>query len=192
MLRASLVNTEKELQQILRLQKENLRGVNTEATEKEQGFVTVTHSLQKLLQLHGHEPSVIVKEGDMLAGYALVMTPACSSIIPELFPLFERCGRMLYKGKPLSDYPFYVMGQICVASGYRGKGVFDMLYGMHKKAFQSKYHFVVTSIATRNTRSVRAHERVGFKTIEMFTDNLDEWAVVLWDYLPPGPSPPSV
>jgi len=179
---ALLVSTDKELQQILDLQKMNLRGVNDQTTEKEQGFVTVAHTLKKLQQLNGYEPSVIVKDNDALAGYALVMSIECSAVIPELFSFFERLGKLVYKGRPVSEYRFYTMGQICVAATYRGSGVFDMLYQQHKEAFSKKYDFVITSIATRNVRSIRAHERIGFKKLEMFTDDLDEWMVVIWDW----------
>ena len=182
MLHASRVSTEKELQQILDLQRQNLRGVNNNATEKEQGFVTVTHSIEKLRLMHNIEPSIIVKDDDVLAGYALVMPTACSTVVPELFPMFERFGKMNYKGKLLAEYNFYVMGQICVAAAFRGKGVFDMLYNKHREALQNKYDFVITEIATRNIRSIRAHERVGFKTLDVYTDDLDEWAVVIWDW----------
>ncbi|MEP6750040.1 MAG: GNAT family N-acetyltransferase [Bacteroidota bacterium] len=182
MLEASQVSTEKELQQILHLQRQNLHGINDYAIEKEQGFVTVTHSLEQLKQMHNIAASVIVKEDDVLAGYALVMPIACSTVVPELFPMFERFGKMKYTGKPVEQYNFYVMGQICVAAAYRGKGVFDMLYNKHREAFQNKYDFIITEIATRNARSIRAHERIGFKTVDIYKDDLDEWAVVIWDW----------
>ncbi len=179
---AATVSSLHELQQILALQQLNLRGVNDALEEKEQGFVTVTHSLEKLQQMHRLEPSIIVKDGDILAGYALVMPQECSSIIPELFTLFEGLKKLSYQSKPLSEYRFYVMGQICVAADYRGKGVFDMLYQEHRRVLAHKYDFVITEVATRNTRSIRAHERVGFNVLHIHRDELDEWAVIIWDW----------
>jgi GNAT superfamily N-acetyltransferase len=188
MLYATQVASDIELQQILILQQQNLRGINNEKEEKEQGFVTVAHTLEILQQMHRLESSVIVKVNGGLAGYALVMAKESRSIVPELFSLFRRLNTIQYKGKLMSEYSFYVMGQICVAKEFRGKGVFDMLYGKHKDAFQNRYDFVITQIATRNTRSLRAHERVGFKTINIHTDELDEWALVVWDWTsPPAP-----
>lgn len=176
------VTTDKELQQILELQQQNLRGKISPAQEKEQGFVTVHHDLQQLQQLHELEPSIIVKDNDILAGYALVMTVECSGIIPELFSMFAGLNKLRYEGKPVSDYHFYVMGQVCVAAAYRGSGVFDQLYQQHREVYKDKYDFVITEIATRNTRSMRAHERVGFKAINVYKDDLDEWAVVIWNW----------
>ena len=189
MLLAKEVSTDTELQQILDLQKQNLRGVNSETAEKEQGFVTVTHNLELLKQMHRLEPSVIVKDNDTLAGYALVMPKECSAIVPELLPLFAGLEKLSYKNKPLNQYRFYVMGQVCVAAAYRGKGVFDMLYARHREALQHKYDFVITEVATRNTRSMRAHERVGFTQLHTHRDELDEWAVIVWDWNSSPPAP---
>ncbi len=182
MLVASSVSTYNELQQILVLQQQNLRGVHTEATEKEQGFVTVSHTPESLQRMHALEPSIIVKDNDTLAGYALVMLKECSALVPELVPMFDGLDRIIYQGKSLSQYKFYVMGQICVDAAYRGLGVFDMLYRQHRAALAHKYDFVITEIATRNTRSMRAHQRAGFETLQVHRDELDEWAVVIWDW----------
>ena len=182
MLLAKQVTTEKELQQILDLQKQNLRGVKSPGVEKEQGFVTVTHNMDKLQQMHTIEPSIIVKDDDVLAGYALVMPAACSSIIPELLTLFKGLEKLSYKEKPLQQYRYYVMGQVCVAEAYRGRGVFDLLYQKHKEVLSHAYDFVITEVATRNKRSMRAHERVGFKLLHTHRNDLDEWAMIIWDW----------
>jgi len=172
MLQAGKVNTETELQQILDLQRQNLRGVHHESVEKEQGFVTVIHNLSILQQMHAVEPSIIVKDDGILAGYALTMTKECSTLVPELFSLFAGMEKLIYRGKPLVQYHFYIMGQVCVASNYRGQGVFDMLYKKHKEVFGHKYDFVITDISTRNTRSLRAHERCRFEQIKSYVDQL--------------------
>ncbi len=182
MLVAKTVSTDDELKQILLLQQQNLRGTNTALIEQEQGFVTVSHTPEALQKMHALEPSIIVKDNNALAGYALVMLKECSNLVPELVPMFDGLGNIIYKGKPLSQYRFYVMGQICVAAAYRGLGVFDMLYRQHRASLAHKYDFIITEIATRNTRSMRAHQRVGFETLQIHSDELDEWAVVIWDW----------
>jgi RimJ/RimL family protein N-acetyltransferase len=69
-----------------------------------------------------------------------------------------------------------------VAKEYRSQGLFDLLYQQHRAFFQHKYDFVLTEIATRNTRSMRAHQRVGFQQLALLRDSLDEWSVVTWDW----------
>ena len=83
------VNTVIELQEILDLQKQHLRGVHDQAVEQEQGFVTVVHTLPVLQQMHRLEPSIIVKDNNMLAGYALTMAKECHNLVPELQSLFD-------------------------------------------------------------------------------------------------------
>jgi len=42
--------------------------------------------------------------------------------------------------------------------------------------------FVITEVSNDNHRSMRAHERIGFQTVSRHRDELDDWAVVLWDW----------
>jgi GNAT superfamily N-acetyltransferase len=171
-----------ELPEIISLQRQYLRGIKSREEESNQGFLTVEHSLDTLILMHKIAPSVIVRIDQKLAGYALTMPMACRDLIPVLFPMFHIFSEISYEGKPILDYNFYVMGQICVTAEFRGKGVFDQLYSKHRELFESKYDFIVTEIATRNTRSLNAHQRVGFLPLHVYRDSLDEWAVVIWDW----------
>lgn len=182
MIQASLANTIQDLQQILQLQKEN-HATNISETElQSQGFVTLKHDLKTLEQMHNLSPSVIIKEDHNVVAYALTMLQECRQLIPDLEPMFALLDKLNWKEKPLSDYSFYVMGQVCVAKQYRGRGFFDELYRHHKEIYNQQFDLLITEIATRNHRSIRAHERVGFKTIHIHRDELDEWAVVAWDW----------
>ena len=179
MLKTSLVQSTTELQQILSLQQANIKTNLSVAEIAEQGFVTVVHSLDILTQLHQLHPSIIVKDGDVLAGYALVMPVECAGLVPVLLPAFESIKKLTYQGKPMNDWRWYMMGQICVAKDYRGLGVFKMLYDGHRQLYEGQFDICVTEISTSNKRSLRAHEKVGFKTIDVFSDATDEWATVV-------------
>jgi hypothetical protein len=182
MLQAKTVTTTQELQQILDLQQLYLRGKSDRQTEGQQGFLTVEHSLDILQQMHRLEPSVVVKDQDQLAGYALAMSTLCRDKIPILSPMFKTLDELYFRDKPIIDQPFYVMGQICVGEAWRGQGAFDLLYAKHRQVFAGRYQFVVTEISTANQRSLRAHARVGFTTIQIYRDATDEWAIVAWDW----------
>ena len=182
MLRSTLVSTTEELQQILQLQKENhIRHIG-ETDMQSQGFVTMRHTLGILQQMHNLAPSVIIKDSNKVVAYALTMLRECRQLMRDLEPLFTLVDVLSWNNKLLTDYRFYVMGQICVAKEYRGRGLFDELYHHHKKIYQQQFDLFLTEISTRNQRSVRAHKRVGFKTICTHRDNLDEWDVVCWDW----------
>jgi ribosomal protein S18 acetylase RimI-like enzyme len=177
MIEARPVKDEPELRQILDLQRANLaRNLSADETAS-QGFVTVEHDLEVLRRMHAIAPSIIATDGDRLAGYALVMPLECRSFIPVLEPMFERLGALGFLQRR-----FYVMGQICVGKPWRGQGVFDLLYRAHRRHLREAYDFVVTEVATRNNRSMRAHERIGFVTIERYRDATDEWALMSWDF----------
>ncbi len=182
MLSPSLASTTDELQQILQLQQQNLRQHVDEAQMKSQGFVTLQHDLKILQQMHELAPSIIIKDHNQVVAYALTMLRECRQLIPDLESMFASLDKLYWNNKPLNDYRFYVMGQVCIARPYRGKGLFDELFRHHKKIYQSQFDLFMTEIATRNTRSVRAHEKVGFKTIHTHRDELDEWVVVGWDW----------
>jgi hypothetical protein len=179
---ATLVDNEEELKGILSLQQKYLRGVTGNEEEAAQGFLTVAHTLSLLKELHRFHPSIIVKSETSIAGYALVMLRECRSVIPVLVPMFDHLDKLSYKDKLFSDSTYYVMGQVCVDKSYRSQGIFDMLYQKHKEVFSGHFNFVVTEISTRNLRSLNAHKRIGFKTIDSFKDQTDEWEIVLWDW----------
>jgi ribosomal protein S18 acetylase RimI-like enzyme len=182
MLHSTLTSTTEELQQILKLQEENLIQYIDETEMRSQGFVTLHHDLQILEQMHKLAPTVIIKDNDKVVAYALTMLQECRQLVPDLEPMFSLLDKLSWNDKLLTEHSFYVMGQVCIAKQYRGQGLFDELYRHHKKMYQSQFELFITEIATRNTRSIRAHERVGFKTIHTHRDELDDWIVVGWDW----------
>jgi ribosomal protein S18 acetylase RimI-like enzyme len=183
--RAGAVQNRAELEQILILQRKNLKQELPEEEMRSQGFVTVQHDLAALEQMHALAPSIIAHQGSELAGYALTMPRECRALMPVLVPMFELFDRLTYQGKPLNDHRFYVMGQICIDKAHRGRGLFELLYLKHRELYQPRFDFIITEVSVRNQRSLRAHERVGFQTVHTYRDATDEWAVVLWNWSTP-------
>jgi ribosomal protein S18 acetylase RimI-like enzyme len=182
----ALVSARAELEQVLALQRENLRGRLAPEQESREGFVTAEHTLEVLERMHALAPSVIARDGGRVVGYALVMLPQARPLVPILEPMFALYDTLCWRGQPLGAQRFYVMGQICVASSHRGRGVFDALYRAHREHYADRYELCVTEVATRNARSLRAHRRVGFEQVAVHCDALDEWAVVAWDWSAPS------
>jgi ribosomal protein S18 acetylase RimI-like enzyme len=177
------IASDDDVRQVLDLQQVNLSTKVSADVAASQGFVTVQHNFDLLKQMNEAIPQVIAKDGDQVVGYALVMLPAFQDLIPVLKPMFVLFDSLDFRGKKISEYRYYVMGQICVAEGYRGVGIFDGLYQHHRELYRMQFDFVATEIASRNTRSIRAHERVGFKTIHTFQDETDHWEIVVWDWV---------
>lgn len=178
------VDTAEELRQILRLQQINLPKNISEKERIEQGFVTVEHDFPLLSSMNESAPQIIATTGQQVVGYALVMLASFADQIPVLIPMFNKLSTLHYQGKSLNDYQYYVMGQVCVDKAFRGQGLFDGMYQEQRRQLSADYDFVVTEVATRNIRSMRAHERVGFTTIHIYTDSEkgEEWAIILWDW----------
>lgn len=175
-------SSDEELEQILVVQESNQpHNISAEQLASD-GFVTVRHNLSLLRSMNESAPQVIAKDGSKVVGYALVMLQSFQDLIPVLKPMFVTLNTISYRQRPIPSYSYYVMGQVCVAEGYRGKGIFDGMYHKHRELYAGKFDLCITEIASRNPRSLRAHQRVGFKTIHTFTDVTDTWDIVAWDW----------
>jgi hypothetical protein len=174
---------DKDLHRILALQQKNLLKELTEDEIASQGFVTVQHSFDDLKKMNDIEPHVIGKVNDHVIAYCLSMTSASARDIPILIPMFEVFNSIILGDKAVSQYNYIVVGQVCIDKAHRGKGVFDGCYQAYKSAFEKKYDFAITEIATRNQRSMNAHSRVGFREIHRYTasDGV-EWSIVIWEW----------
>lgn len=176
-------STSKELEGIIKLQRQNLKNGLTPEQIAEQGFVTVSHSLDDLEKMHRYEPNIIAKDGELIVAYVLGMTEQSKNDIPRLTEMYESFDHIPYLGKPVSAYHYIVVGQVCVGQNYRGKGLFDHCYHAYKDYFKPQYDFAITEIASINLRSMNAHKRIGFEIIYTYTDSSGvEWNVVVWDW----------
>ena len=179
------VSSPEEVLQMLDLQAKNHVSNVSLTVAQVQGFVTVKHDPLVLQRMNKAAPSIIAKDGDQVVGYALVMPRAFAKEVPILQPMFDLLDTLSWHEAGLRENPrWFVMGQICVAEGYRGMGVFDGMYYKMKEVCRADYDFVITEIAARNIRSIRAHARVGFETLHAFSDAVagEEWRLVVWDF----------
>ncbi|WOC40980.1 GNAT family N-acetyltransferase [Polaribacter sp. HL-MS24] len=172
MIQYQLTTTAKELEQILALQQQNLSKNLSTQEKKEQGFVTLEHSFQELKKFHDIYPHIIAKDNNILVGYALSMDISCKGDIELLRPMFDEIDAIYYD-------PYIVMGQICIDHNYRGKGVFKGLYALMQKTFASKYTAIITEIDASNSRSMNAHQKVGFTELTRYFSNNQEWVIVI-------------
>lgn len=170
--------TDQDLHGILVLQKANQPKNLSPEEIKAQGFVTVEHDFPLLKKMNSPHPHIIAKADNQVVAYALVMLSELRNDIPVLIPMFEKIDDLTINGQPMSEFSYFVMGQVCVAKPCRGKGVFGGLYQKMAEEMKADFDYIITEIATRNTRSIRAHEREGFVTLLEFDDGLEEWAIV--------------
>lgn len=182
MLYATEVTTNDELLQVHELNRQNLKGNLSLQEQEEQGFVTWLYPVLLLQQIDDIAASIIVKDEDKVVGYALVTPVEAGSFHPDLQAMIDNLEALNYKGRALSSYAYYIMGQVCIDKDYRGKGIFNMLFQKHRELYSDLYELLITEISTTNYRSQKAHEKIGFTTIHTYSDALDEWNVVVWDW----------
>lgn len=175
-----------DLDGILRLQRANLEAALAADQAARDGFVTAVHTREVLEQMHALAPSIVARADGEVVGYALAMAVECRPLVPIIEPMFRQFETLEHEGRPLLSHRIYVMGQVCVAPAFRGSGLFDALYAGHTTHYAGRYDLLVTEVAMRNARSLRAHLRVGFTTVARYVEGGEDWAVVA---LPLGGSP---
>jgi len=181
----TVTSTPHEVSEILDLQAANHPSALTPETMAREGFVTVRHDGSVLRRMNEEAPAIVAKADGRVIAYALVMPRSYAAQVPILRPLFARLETLSWRGTALRDNPrWFVMGQICVAGGYRGRGIFDGLYRTMAERYGDRFDFTVTEVAARNARSLRAHARVGFQTFEVYTDpdTGEQWNVIALDF----------
>lgn len=178
------LQTDEEIRQVLALQQRNLPRMLSADEQAAGGFVTVEHDADLLKRMNDAAPSIIAKDGEAVVGYCLTMLPRFKQAIPVLTAMFTTLEQLNYRGRPIGEQAYFVMGQICIADDYRGRGLFDALYARQRQTLGGRYTLVVTEVAERNTRSMRAHRRVGFAPLHTYHDSEynETWVVLAWDW----------
>lgn len=176
--------TADELHQMLALQAANLPQNISVEEAKSQGFVTVQHDFELLETMNQPFSHIIAKDGDKVVGYALVMLRRFADKIPVLFSMFDMINKATFKGKSVNDSTYFTMGQVCIDKDYRGQGLFENLYKTMQKHYANDFQYLITEISARNTRSIKAHSKVGFEDLKIFTDETsgEVWHLVIWDW----------
>lgn len=175
--------SDEDLLGILELQRKNHSANLTSEEIFSQGFITVIHSLENLRNLNDIQPHIICKHNGKVIAYLLTMTAKSKNEIPVLIPMFKIFETLIFKKKPISEYNYVVVGQVCVDKNYRGMGILDKCYSEYKLHLKDKYDFAITEISSRNVRSIKAHHKIGFSEIYKYpSQNLEEWSVVVWQW----------
>ncbi len=171
-----------DIRQILLLQSQNLRSTISEEESISDGFLFVKHDPATLLKMCEAEPAVVARYQGKIIAYALCMTRKFGSEVPELIDFFNHVHSLSYKKKLLESSAFVACGQVCVHKEFRSNHLMADLYSK-MRSLNSKYEFCITDISSSNTRSLHAHHKVGFTTIDKNINKYnEEWQIVLWEW----------
>ncbi|PFH12333.1 acetyltransferase (GNAT) family protein [Collimonas sp. PA-H2] len=171
-----------ELEQIVDLQRLNRLDAVAAELRGTEGFVTMEYTVDELQLMRGAYRHVLAKCDGAVIGYALVMLKECRTSFPFLDNMFRDAEAAVFNGMPMRDNAYFVMGQVCVGQAFRGQGVFRKLYETLRAQMRADFDFVVTEVSLQNPRSMRAHQRVGFRDIAEADAEPSEWRVIVWDW----------
>lgn len=176
------VSEDWEIEGIKALEEENnLTNISKEESDIE-GFVTASYSLSLLRKMNEIEPSIIALHGNKVIGYAMVTNQELYGQHSLLDSLFDVLENMDYRGKKLGEAKVVLVGQLCVAKPYRGQGLVPKMYDYFKECLINQYDYCVTDISEANPKSIRVHEKCGFKIIDTLSYEGVKWHIVMWDW----------
>jgi hypothetical protein len=131
-----------------------------------------------------YNPSIIAKamNNNKVIGYALVYEKKLYGRHVLLDDLIDTIDKLTYNGNNLCNCNYLIVGQLCVAKGYRGLGIVEDLYNYYKEIYSKNYEYLITDVARDNPRSLKAHMKSNFQIIHTisFDDNIFD--VILWDW----------
>jgi ribosomal protein S18 acetylase RimI-like enzyme len=172
------VTSNEELYEILDLQKQNLKVALSDGDRQTEGFVTVDHTFEVLKRMNDKCRHCIAKYNGKVVGYALCMLNEFRNDVPELIPMFNYMDGII-ESKGLATLNYFIMGQVCIAKGYRGQGVFRELYSFLKSELSKDYDAVVTEVSAKNIRSSEAHKAIGFELLDKHTEAAEDWELII-------------
>lgn len=172
-----------DLQGVLDLQAQNLSTSISEEERLKQGFLTVEHTLELLQAMNTPYPHIVAKEKDQVVGFCLTMLEGLRHTIPVIEPMFEKIDLIMESDAVWTGKSYFAMGQVCVAKSHRGQGLFYQLYDGMKDQMAPHFDLIITEISDYNKRSMRAHEKQGFKIMHSYTaPDGHPWHIVYWDW----------
>ncbi len=177
-----IVSDQSQLEKIKILQEQNLRSALTIAEAAKEGFLTAEYSIEFLEKMHDATPSIIVMDGDVLAGYALATTKEVGIHHNLIKDLFAAIDRISYESTMLKDRAYIIIGQLCVAKNYRGMGLVQKMYNTFRDEYAVAYEYCLTDVAEDNPRSLKAHLKSGFQVVDTLRYGGIGWDIVLWDW----------
>ena len=178
----AIASAEQHFDQIIQLQKGNHQQHLTSEQQVQSGFLFAEHTIEVLKKMASKMPQVIaIRDGEVI-GYNLAMDVSMQNDLPMLTPMFRQFEKSIYNGKPLTDYAFMVGGQVCVDERFRGLGILNHLYQHTKMLVRNRFQLCVTEISSRNTVSLKSHQKMGFQLTDSYHDGKELWNIVVWNF----------
>ena len=175
--------TTDDIDGILHLHRLNLKANISDEEAQAEGFVSAEYNLESLTKINEICPSIVALDSNkIVVGYALVVTREYYGSHDLLDDLFRSIDALSFKGEPLGNINYVVVGQLCVAKSFRGLGVVQKMYNFYRDELSREYLYCITDVASNNPRSLKSHTKSGFQVIDTKGYGGLTWYIVLWDW----------
>lgn len=144
-----------DLAQVMELNRRN-HGAHGGAQPADNKMLRIAYDRQALIQIARAEELVVAFDNQWLAGYYLV---GRKSGLASLQYQLHWVASQPFLRTETTGYGC----QVCIDTRYRGQGLYPLLLDALDNQLSGKYDHLVCSIASRNTASVQAHLREGWK-----------------------------
>ncbi len=159
--------------------------INTISDEdKPDGFVTTLFTYDQFKEIIEKENGLAIAcDGDDIVGYAMAASWDYWSKWPLFVHMIKDLDSTNYLGKDLTVENSYQYGPIAIHTDYRGTLVLPNLFEFSRTQMKDKYPIMITFINQINTRSMRAHEKLGLDIIKEFEFNNNKYYELGYDTL---------
>jgi hypothetical protein len=158
--------------QIVMMHKENLNTVLTDQEKASGGFLSVPLRAEDFQAMNQEIAVVVASCGKEVVAYHCASSCQYYQSVPLCACMMDRFPHVLYDGKPLVQYTCFVVGPMCIAKNYRGKGIYLQLWQELAKHIPAGLEMGVGPASEANPRALHAHtQKAGMLVVDRFMFN---------------------
>lgn len=139
--------------------------------ERKSGFVTTPFTQEQIEDRIANKGLFVTEDKGEIVAYVY----AGRWEFFEQWPIFpymtSRFPYLKYKNYKLTTFDTFQYGPVCVDKKYRGKGVFNQTFEAMRLEWLKEFELSITFINAINDVSVKAHDKLGWKLIDRFYFN---------------------
>lgn len=144
--------------------------------DRPDGFVTTLFTDEQFARLIEEEDGLaIAADGERIVAYAMAASWQYWSQWPLFQYMIADLPNTVYLGQRLSTENSYQYGPICIHRDYRGTKVLPNLFEFSLRQMAPRYPILITFINRVNTRSYKAHKKLGLEVIKTFEFNNNQY-----------------
>jgi hypothetical protein len=169
---------ESDYEQLVALQEATLVS-NLSDAEKADGFLSRTFTAEELKAMDTDLCIVVCENNGSVQGFLATGTLEYNGQFDLPSTMIARFNQVNYEDKLLSAWASFIAGPVAIDKSARGTGAFQGMYHELFRIIPEKYDLATTLISTVNTRSLRAHEKIGYESVDGFNWNNRDYIILV-------------